>query len=175
MDPTTQYEICSDIFINIVSHEYSRDYFCRSIIAHPEWFINYEYLKERIPKLWERLYRYSSSVFEDIVVVSGTELIDVTLAKSQNKEQEDLFVCLLNDYNAGYINEYLISEEYNMNNTEENSSSKNYSPGRFIFKRIPDNGSVEIIGLAEKLADPLETSNIERFYLERRKGQEPGE
>ena len=58
-------------------------------------------------------------------------------------------------------------------NTEKNSL-ENYSPGRFIFKQNPDDGSVGIVAIAEKFADALETANIELLCLERKKEQEPG-
>ena len=109
---------------------------------------------------------------QDIITVSGTESIDVTISETQEKVSEDVFICPIYKYTM-IAEERLISKAYNMNNAK-NSSLENYFPGRFIFKRNHDNGSVEIVGLAEIPAKVLETQNIELFYLERRRKQEPG-
>lgn len=83
---------------------------------------------------------------------------------------EHVFLCLVLHYGEGV--EWYVSEEYNLNGDQTNSSSNDYIAGRFIFS-VPslslEETKITLFGLAEDTATAVSGPEIEYLYLDRRK------
>lgn len=116
----------------------------------------------------------------DLVYINRTKPVDVCITGHEDHEdhevyREYVFVCLtIGKKHTKSVYKYYISGEYDLSDV-----SGSYKAGRFLFysdherrQRRP-----ELYAVAEEAARSLSTpgENVERLYLQRREGYEPGE